>query len=194
MAYTDVPSVKLYLGITSSDEDVLLSILIARAQKLLEAELRRVFEASANTTRYFDAQRDVKGRSLWLDSDLCSIDNITNGDGNTIAGSEYVTEPRNGTPYYAITLKGSSTVSWTYSTDPENAIAVSGKWAWSVTPPKDIVSATEQLVAMLYQSRGQENYTSLQVEDLKVTLANKGMAVHDLLGSVAHYRRRRVVA
>lgn len=189
MAYTTLPAVKARMGITSATDDAWLEDLIAQAQKLVEMELGRVFEASANTTRYFDAECDVDGATLYLDKDLCSINSITNGDGTTVTAGQYVTEPRNETPYYAIRLKSSAAIAWTYSTDPENAIAISGKWAWSAAAPRDIVQATEMLVAYLYQQRGQENYSSIQVEDLKVTLAKKDSAVHDLLGSVAYYRR-----
>lgn len=153
MAYATTADVKAYLNIGTTTDDALLAALIARAQALVDGFCERTFEASADTTRSFDAVADVDGRRLYLDADLCSIHSVTNGDGTTVASTHYVTEPRNATPYYAITLKGSSGVAWTYDDDPENAIAVSGKWAYSSTPPADISQATVRLTAWLYRQR-----------------------------------------
>lgn len=89
-------------------------------------------------TRYFDARRNVKdsaeiGTYLQLDDDLLSITTLTNGDSATITNSPtatYVTEPRNGSCFWAIHLLGSSGLSWTYNTDPENAITLAGIWGF----------------------------------------------------------------
>lgn len=159
MAYTDVTSVKQYLKISSSDDDTLLAAFVARAQQMVDVYTGRTFEASTNTSRYFDCTRPtVDGRTLYLDRDLCSINSITNGDGSTIASTYYVTEPRNDTPYYAITLKASSGYSWTFTDDPENAITISGKWAYSASAPVDIAQATVRLAGWLYRQRDNKTF------------------------------------
>jgi len=152
-AYTDLETLKTYHGIESESDDVILQSLINAASAWIDATCHRVFAASANTTRYFDAEKDVEGQTLHLDYDLCAINSVTNGDGTTVSASEYVTEPRNYAPYYALTLKASSTVAWTYSTTPENAIAISGKWAWSVEAPDQIKHACNRLAAWMYRQR-----------------------------------------
>jgi hypothetical protein len=80
-------------------------------------------------TYYFDAIQNVRDYTLFVNPfDLLAITTLTNGDTNTIASTNYVFEPRNNTPRYAITLKTSSGKSWQYNSDPENAISILGIW------------------------------------------------------------------
>ena len=60
--------------------------------------------------------------------------------------------PTNETPKYAVKLKASSSVSWTYNTDPEEAITVLGNWGYNNTtePPEDIKHAAIRLTAWYY--------------------------------------------
>lgn len=156
MAYATVVQLKEYLDISTNTDDNLLQSILVRAQAWIDQYTHRTFEASANTSRTFDTERDVDGQVLYLDEDLASINSITNGDGDVLTTSEYTTEPRNRTPYYAIRLLASSNLAWEYSSstdDPENAITISGKWAWSTSAPADIVAATLRLAAYLYRQR-----------------------------------------
>ena len=153
MAYVSVDQLKRHIGISSTSDDVILAELIDEAQALIDAETGRTFEASADTTRYMDAVRDVQGALLWLDGDLCQITTVTNGDSVVVASNEYVTEPRRATPYYAIRLLDSSGKSWDYATDEENAIAVTGRWAFSLMPPADVRQACRDLAHIAYKQR-----------------------------------------
>ena len=153
MSYTTVALQKTYLGITTSTDDTLLTALIARAQAIIDAYCQRTFEAASNTSKTFDVERDADGDLLYLDEDLASINSITNGDGVVVTTAQYTTEPRNRTPYYAIKILDSASIYWTYSTTPENAITISGKWAYSVAAPDDIVHCTLRLAAYLYRQR-----------------------------------------
>ena len=153
MAYATVSQVKSYLGISASTDDTLLGTFITAAQKIIDAHTRRTFEASTATTRYFDAMSDVTGNTLWLGADLASVGTVTNGDGNALGTADYVTEPRNTAPYYQLRIRSDSTAAWTYSDHHENAIAVSGWWAYSTTAPDDIVHATIRLAAWLYAQK-----------------------------------------
>ena len=153
MAYTGVSDIKSYLGISASTDDALIETLVSSAQSAVDAYFRRTFEASATGTRYFDAVADVRGRTLYLGEDLCSITSVTNGNGNLVTG--YVTEPRNSAPYYALTIKSNVAENWTYSSYPENAITIVGKWAYSATAPATIVHLTKWLAAAMY--RGKDN-------------------------------------
>jgi len=159
MAYADVDDLKTYLDISGTGDDLLLSSLIDRAQVLVENITRRDFEVLEDSTRYFDAVEDVDGKTLWVEDDLCAITTITNGDGVEVASDEYVTEPRNATPYYSIKLLTSSNKSWAYETDAENAISITGRWGWSTQPPADIVQAVIRLAAYLYRQR--DNHSDL---------------------------------
>lgn len=153
MAYTSAANLKVYLGISETTDDTLLGTLITAAQAMIDAHCRQTFEASADTTRYFDPTYNVVGRTLFLDAPLAAITSVTNGDGNAIASTLYVTEPRNSTPYRQLTLKANAAVNWTYTGAPENAIAIVGKWAYSTTAPADIAQVTIRLAAYLYRQR-----------------------------------------
>lgn len=155
MAYATLVQLKAYLDIDAATDDALLNDLIRRAGALIDTHCRRTFEAPLATTRYFDPTdaRIVRGARLYLDRDLCQIVTVTNGDGEVVAAADYVTEPRNEPPYYAITLRSQSGLSWTYSTDSENAIAINGFWAYATTPPADIVQACVRASAWLYKQR-----------------------------------------
>jgi len=155
MAYCGVDELKEYLGIESATDEPMLLTLLAAAQRTIDSYCARTFEATADTVRTFDSQRDVDGYTLTVDSDLCAITSIVNGDGTTISNSHYVTEPRNETPYYAIRLKASAGNVWTstVSGDSENAITVTGKWAYSKTAPSDIAHVCKRLAAYIYRQK-----------------------------------------
>lgn len=156
MAYTTNTKVKLLLGETSASDDALLTTLIAQAQDMIDVFVGRTFEADSDSTRTFDSERDVCGYRLWLDHDLAAITSITNGDGTVLTTSQYTTEPRNDTPYYAIRILSSTGQYWQANSttgDPEDAISIAGRWAYSITAPDGIVRACEEWAVLLYKQR-----------------------------------------
>lgn len=158
MAWTDVATVKAEANITNTNDDTLLTRLLAAAQARLEKDTGRKFDVSTNTTRYFKVNRDVTGRMLWLDRDLCAIDSITNANGVVVTSDQYVTEPRNyatdGIPIYAITLLPSKGIVWQWKTDVEgDQIAISGKWGYSQTPDADCIETLIQYTIWLYRRK-----------------------------------------
>lgn len=188
MAYCTNTDVKTYLGITGSGDDALLTSLCTRAQAMVDRYCNRTFEASSNTDRKFDAVRDTVLGVLFLDEDLASINTITNGDGTSVASTKYVTEPRTATPYYSIRLLASSNLSWTYTTDPENAITVSGKWAYSTTAPADVVHATIRWAAYLYRQKDASTFDTTASPDLGVITVPQGIPA-DVEKLLAPYRK-----
>jgi hypothetical protein len=157
MAYITSSDVKQYGGIPTTDtvDDGELTLLIARAQKYIEEYTGRVFEVGSDSeaTRYYTASVDVARNTLWLDKDLNTVASIVAGT-DTIASTNYVTEPRNDSPYFAITLKAESSAEWTDATsdgDYENAIAVTAQWAYSSDAPADIKHAAIRLVKWYYK-------------------------------------------
>lgn len=155
MAYVTTADLKAWLDIGSTADDALLLTSIQSAQGYFEMQTGRVFEMSTASTHAFDAVRDVSpdGLSLYLDADLAEISTATNGDGVVVAPTEFVTAPRNTGPYFSITIKRTVGKTWTYTTDPENAIGIVGKWAYSVTPAPEIVHAVKLIAAQIYQQR-----------------------------------------
>lgn len=176
MAYVSVNELKTYLDsaghgglVGSTDEDTLLTALIAAAQSFIEGQegAGRVFEAGSNTTRYFTVGEDTEGRELLFFEDLCQITSVVNGDGTTVTAAQYVTLPRNQTPWYGLRLLSSAGISWTYNNDPEGALAITGRWAYSITPPEDIKHACKRLAAWLYRQKdsGMDSDRPLWVAD-----------------------------
>lgn len=190
MAYTNAATVKTYLGVSGTGDDTLIGALVTRAQSIIDRYCGRTFEASANTTRYFDPTRDVIGQTLFFDRDCCSIGTVTNGDSSTVASTSYVTEPRNETPYYAITLLASKGLWWTYSDDPENAISISAKWAYSATAPDDIVQAATRLAGYLYRQRDSGVFDVTASPELGIVTVPQGIP-RDVAIILAPYRRIR---
>jgi hypothetical protein len=178
--YTDLATVRAELRITETTDDDLLARYITLAQRIIDAPrplgTGRTFLAAADTTKYFDAPWDLgdindpDSPGLLLDlrnRDLCAITSITNGDGVVIPSSAYVTEPRDTTPYYAIRLKRGGAYIWTWSGDnPEEAIAIVGRWAYSATPSADIQQLALRLVVWLYKARDDAGFDhDIRTED-----------------------------
>jgi hypothetical protein len=165
MSYCNTDELKQYIGGFDNDnEDALLDDMIANATKIINSHTRRVFEATAYTTRYFTASLTCYGGAidetdplnLVLDRDLCAVNptaGITNGDGVEVTSGQYTTKPKNDTPYYMVRLLPNSGIAWTYDDDPDDAIAISGKWAYSLTAPDDIKHATLRLAGWIYRQR-----------------------------------------
>jgi hypothetical protein len=155
-SYCSVTELKTYLNISANTDDALLQVLLDAATSRIDALCGRVFQASADSVRYFDPTRDVgEGGWLWLDADLSHVTSIINGDAaQTNITAQVFTEPRNVTPFYALGLKTSASATWEYNTDAQNAIAITGRWAFmeraSITA---ITRATNSVTASVYAPR-----------------------------------------
>jgi hypothetical protein len=191
VAYCTVSDVNAYLGISTSGDHTLIADMIRHAQTAIESYTQRIFEAQSDTTRTFDADRDVCNEVLYFDHDIISITTVTNGDGATVASTKYVTEPRNYTPYYAIRLKVSSGLIWEYdsSDDPEDAISVAGRWAFSTTPPHDIVQSCIRLSSYFYRQKDAQVFDVTATPELGVITVPKGIPA-DVKIMLDPYRRR----
>ena len=158
MAYTTLAEVKTYGDFTAdTSDDALLDVLILHATGIIDTYTNREFDGDSDdeATRYFDPTVDIQGQTLFLDRDLSSILTVTNGDSVAVASSDYVTEPRNDTPYDSITIIGNSGVYWTYTGAHENSIAIAGIWSYCLdaNTPEPIKWATKRLVGWLYKQR-----------------------------------------
>lgn len=193
MAYCTVAQVRAYTGITATNDDSLIEALITRASRAIDIHTHRTFETASDSTRYFDAERDTRDDYLLLDwspygLDLCQITNVVNGDGVTIAAASYATEPRHYTPYYGLRLKLNSGYYWTYDDDPENAIAVTGRWAYSITPPNDIVHASIRMATYLYRQKDSNVFDVLAIPGSGVIEIPQGIP-KDVAVMLEPYRR-----
>ena len=160
MAYITTADLRSYMGATSSSDDTQIGYAATRAQSMLETYTNRVFESSADTTRYFNAldinfggNVDAFNNTLMLDTDLCVLTTITNGDTTNIPTNVVVLLPTNYTPAYAIKIKSNTSYVWTYTGTPDTAISITGKFAYSTTAPNDIVAACLRLGSFIYRAR-----------------------------------------
>lgn len=153
MSYATIAQVQAYLDVAG--DDALIGEHLNAATTAIETYTNRQFQVQNNTTRYFDSCEDVEYLTLYLDHDLCEINSITNGDGTAVLAAQYVTNPRNATPYYSIKLKGSYSLRWEDDDngDSEDAIAISGKWGYSQVPPNDIEQACIRLASYFYRQK-----------------------------------------
>ena len=155
MSYVALADLKVELGYAEDDEtyDALLQQKLDEATAFIERHTEKRFGVDTDTTRYFDAVADVDGRSLWLGTWCAGITSIVNGDGVAVTGNQYTTYPRNETSFFSVRLKGSSGVSWTYADDPEDAIAVTGKWGYTTDVPDDVAAACTLIATHLFRRR-----------------------------------------
>lgn len=193
MAYCTTADVKAYTGITATADDTLIGLLIARAQSMIDNETQRTFEAASDTTRHFDADLDTTDYLLdWTHYglDLCQITSVTNGDGTVITSNQYVTEPRHATPWYGITLKASTGLWWMpdANADSQNAIAIVGRWAYSITPPDDIKHACIRLATFLYRQKDSGVFDVVMVPGSGEMIVPQGMP-KDVAVVLQRYRR-----
>lgn len=132
MSYCLLADLKGYLNIGTSDtsDDALLQRLLDAANSHIDSKCQRTFQAASDTTRYFDPALDVMNGELWLDDDLSNVTSIVNGDGTTLAASDWYHNPRNYTPWYSLGLMLASTKIWTYTNSPQNSISITGRWAY----------------------------------------------------------------
>lgn len=185
MTYLALDELKRYLGIevdegssgtgddgASSLDDTLLEELLEAAEAQIDRYTERTFAADTDATRVYVVNEDTSGRILYLDADLCQITSIVTGD-EALDTDDYTAIPRNGTPYYAITLRAGSGARWA------DDIEVTGLWAWSAVPPADIIQATRRLAAYLYRQK------DAQVFDVTAQVATGAVTVrHQMPGDV----------
>jgi hypothetical protein len=191
MAYATVADLKEYLaGFTVADttDDALLTRLLATAESQINLDRQRLtFKADADSTRYFDCLAPtIDRRTLYLDEDLCQLTSITNGDGTSISTADIVKEPRNQTPWYALSIKLNSSSYWTWSNSPEGAIAIVGRWGYSITPPAAIVQATIRLAGYYYKLRDSQVFDVTAFPEAGVIHIPKGIPsdVRQLLSTI----------
>lgn len=168
MPYITLAELKQYLGIDTDDtgDDDKLNAMISSAQDRIEQICHRKFEhGTDDTVRYFDLRRDVRGRTVYFDADLVSITALEN-NGETIPATAYILEPRNIKPAYGLTLKTNSGATFTCSDDgPEDAIKITGKWAYSTSPPDIVKYVCKRLAGFYYRLSVSQQFSTIGPED-----------------------------
>jgi len=195
MAYITVSGLKVYLEITSADDNAILSTFIDTAQSEIESYTHRVFEATADTTRYFTPLSNINGGdllrdgyTLCFDTDLVSITSIVNGDGATLPSGSYIALPLNQPQKEMVKIKNNVQYFWTYGDEPVGSVAITGRWAWSLTPPGPVVMATYMLARYFYDRRNDSSSNRDVLSSDGVVIA-AAKVPGDIFKLLAPYRR-----
>lgn len=141
--YASLSEFKALPEITSTDatDDATIEDIIERASRAIDTFCGTWFYGATSLTRYYDTPR--RGRVLQLDAPLLALTTLTNGNGTTIASTEYTLWPYNGPCKTEIRLLPSSATIWELSTasDSDRAISVAGTWGYvdrTATDPQSV--------------------------------------------------------
>ena len=186
MAYITTADMTAYRGITSTADNTIINSLILEAQAWFERETGRQLE-SASETHYFDPEIDVEGDTLFVDKDLLEVTSITLNDGTTFGASDYVLEPRNESPKYAIKIRSDSAQSWDYEDYHENSVTIVGTWGYSTAAFNDIKLALKEMVTYLYYER-ETSFFDVQVIPGEAIVVPQGFPRRALRAVISHRR------
>ena len=92
---------------TDTTDDGVIQDLLNSASRYIDLKTRRTFYPRVETV-LFDLP---DSNDLYIDDDLLEVTTLTNGDSLVIAPTEYVTQGRK-PPYWMLSLRDNSTVSW----------------------------------------------------------------------------------
>jgi len=148
--YTTVDKVKEFQGIEGSADDALIEYLITAVSRAFDMATGYTFGAAADSDRVFYVwQNDTDGACLIFDQPYASITSIENGDGVTLATTDYLLKPKD-VPYTSATITPLSSVYWTDG-DAYDGITVTGLVGYPLTD--DIKQAVIQWVSFMYRQK-----------------------------------------
>jgi hypothetical protein len=160
----------------SINDTTLLTGFISRAEKYINEQTNRVFEAQT-LTKYYDASAidDRNSRKLHVDDDLLTITELLNADSSNteITSADYFLLPRNSTPYHQILLKSNGSSTWEFDTD--EYVSVTGTWGYSATPDENIKQATTILAAYYYHQKDSHIFDTTAIPEAGVITIPAGI-------------------
>jgi hypothetical protein len=118
---------------TNANDDAYIDALCEAVSRFADNYTGRHFFPNIQARLYnIPSFQDFERDTIYLDDDLLAITTLLNGDGTTIAGSEYILKSANITPYWAVKLRDTSSVSWQPSTagSGEQVLSVAGTWGF----------------------------------------------------------------
>jgi hypothetical protein len=158
VSYATLAEFKAYLKIPTgtTSEDTLLQTFLDEADLLIDEIVGVPSSAAADSTRIYDDPALIDDRTLVFGrADVAAaITTVVNGDGLTVAPTDYYTLPRGELPIYGLTLTQASGLQW----DTTGAgVSVTARWA-NTTNASGAVDALVrgaalQLAAWLYRSK-----------------------------------------
>lgn len=155
--YAILEEVRAYAKIQEDDSAGLdvLQDLLGQVSRLIDTLTGRILVPAEDTEVFVDFC-NIEGRDLWIgerNNPLLSITSLLNGNGTSIASSEYLLLPRGASRSHTIRLKEMSNVDWEEDPNGDSFIKITGKWGWSLTVPDDLRLETIEAIVYIYKQR-----------------------------------------
>ena len=194
--YATLAQVRLEGNFWANDtaNDTHLSSLITTVSRMIDAQLGTVFAPDADEARTFTVADLIadKPRDLFLGRHrLLSITSIVNADGSSIAVGDVMLLPQWSERKHTIRLKSTSLFSWV--SDEDDEIVITGRWGYSVTVPADVSQMCAEWVVHVFNGRGDNgtsgNATIISPDGVVISPNSAPPRVRDFLKH-SKYRRR----
>lgn len=130
-SYATLADLKAYVtargqtATTDATDDGVIQDLLVAASRYIDVQSRRKFYPTIETHLY-----DIpSGRDVYIDDDLLSVLNFSNGNGNAI--TDYILKSKI-PPYWCISLRDIANVTWETNSDgsSEQVISLLGYWGY----------------------------------------------------------------
>ena len=134
-------------------DDTLIQTFIEEASDVFSRETKNNYYAALGTLTLDVTSEYVHGRKLFFRDDVAlTLTRIENDGNGTLTAADWVTMPRNTTPFYGVQLK---TKAWTWDASRLGAIKVIGTIGTALDgqPPARVHLAVTRLASWLYQTR-----------------------------------------
>ncbi len=181
-AFTTLADTKLWLGVTSSTDDTLLTNLIVAASAFIETWVSRTLGQATYTAETYDGPGGVRlalRNYPVLSISALSIDGISIPQSTSPAANGWVLSSSKA----GVVLRG-----YTFSEGVENVL-VTYSAGYATTPP-DVAQACKELVGLRYKERDRIGFVSKAISGEVVTYSQKDMSegIKTLLNSYREVR------
>lgn len=127
---TTVDAIRDLRVFESRADDELLQTMIHEASGLFQSKTLRTFMPYYQARTYDALGSHISPTILDVDEDLLEIVTLTNGDGTTVASTEYVLRETNYYPKWRIEVLSNKTTRFNYTEEWQAAITVAGFWGY----------------------------------------------------------------
>lgn len=193
MTYCTLADVRRYgkFRDAETDDNALIEALIARVQARFERETGRVFASDTDTPVVIPtAMQDVERRRLYIRDDLCQVTSVAIGD-TTLDSGDYELGSWGGSKLWKagerIDVIRLLELSWS------DDVTIVGRWAYSVTPPADVVHACIEWTFYEYKRATAITTDGAPVVTTDGQLVMSNTIPHGVRATIDAYKRGHIV-
>lgn len=182
MSYTTAADIAAYgnLGTPDAALTTLLTSIAAEVTQAINALCDRTFAADSDTAQAYyldETDYDEHGRPrLWLGQDLAALTSIVNSNNEDVTANARLVPSRT-KPAHSLLLTNNAT----WGDNEDIAIVVTGRWAYSLTPPADVKRAAELWALHLYRLSDLKVNVTVNVAGVAIRQGNRPDEVTRLL-------------